>query len=199
MAIVISIISLIFVSGLQLLRNTGVYARKASADLVESLIERGRSSAASSRSITLVAIAEPGELAETSQANVGIFRVTEWQTGQPNVTAEMIQRWQPVETGVVFARGEVQSIRNILDESEITLSYFQGQREIQIQVHAIAFTPRGRLHWPVGSDPMLIRLAEGHYRPEEKKPTIHFHGPDQSSAETQIRIGRTFARSYRLN
>jgi prepilin-type N-terminal cleavage/methylation domain-containing protein len=199
MAIVLSIVSLIFVSGFQLLRNTGVYARKTSTDLLESLVERGRSSAASSRSVALLAILEPGELPEIDEASMGIFRVIEWETGQMAVTVEMLQRWQPVEPGIVFARGDEQSIRNAMDEPAITLKYLRGEDEIQIEVHALAFTPRGRLHWPVGSDPVLIRLAEGSYRGKRKNPVLHFQGDEPSVAETRIRIGRTLARSYRLN
>ena len=88
--------------------------------------------------------------------------------------------------------GSVSGLRNPLDEAAITMHFLAGNQPRQAQFHILAFTPRGALLWPAGSDPLALRIAEGNYRGG------HPCASTRSGAETRIRLGRTMARAYQF-
>jgi prepilin-type N-terminal cleavage/methylation domain-containing protein len=198
MLTVIAIIAILMAIGADLLRGTAAYSRRTAADDLSGMIDRARASAIASRSIVVIAIAEPGALAANdSLCRIGLFNVERWPDS-PNETIDGIRlgRWRTFKTGVVLLRGPVDGIDNPLDAPEITLSYgIHKQRTVKVR--AIAINSRGALHYPSGSSPVVLRVAEGNYRSGEPTPFPRGDGDDIS--ENLIRIGRVIARPYRID
>ncbi len=201
MIAVIAVMSILLVSGVSLLNGTGNQSRRAAADTLSGLVEQARTTAITSRSHIVLAIAEPGDLpADDNRYRLGLFEVPEWPTGTGtpgSLDATLLSRWQPVNPGVIFIGGTVDGIENPLDESKIGIRYGAGNREMEIKAHIIAFTPRGGLRLPAGSKPVVLRIAEGGFRGGRAVPDQN--GENRSIAETRIRIGRVIARPYRMN
>ncbi len=74
-----------------------------------------------------------------------------------------MNRWQTLNTGVVLIGDAVDGVPNPIDQSKVTINY-GGSKNLSIKVHAIAFNPRGGLHFPAGSTQIVFRIAEGGYR-----------------------------------
>ena len=109
----------------------------------------------------------------------------------------LIRRWQTLPTGVVLLGGEVNGVRNPLDEPQTTLRYRSGNKTLEVPVHLMVFGPRGGLLLPQGSDPIALRIAAGTYR--DGRPLSTSRATDRTAAETHLRIGRVVARPYRAN
>lgn len=198
MVVVIAIIVILMVAGLQVFGDSGGNSRKTATDAVTGLIEQARTTAITSRTTVVLAIAEPGDLPiKDGRCRIGLFRVPVWPADATSVDAVLIRRWQTLPAGVVLLGGEVDGVRNPLDEPQITLRYGTGAKALEISVHSLAFGPRGGLHWPSGSDPMALRIAEGAYRNGKASP--NFSGGNRTPAETRLKIGRIVARPYRTN
>ncbi len=199
--VVIAVMSVLLVSGVSLLGGTGPQSRRAAADLLSGLIEQGRTTAITSRSHVLLAIAEPGDLpAEDERFRAALFEVSEWPTGSgppARLDATLLNRWQTINSGVVLIGGTVDGVENPLDGSKIGIRYGAQNRETEIRVHAIAFTPRGGLKLPAGSQPVAFRVAEGGFRGGKAVPNRR--GDDGTITETRLRVGRVIARPYRLD
>lgn len=194
MVVVIAIITILMTAGIRILGGTSSQSRKSATDTVTGLIEQARTTAITSRSIIVMAIAEPGDLpASDNRCRVGLFRVPAWPADPTTVEAVLIRRWQTLPTGVVLFPGEVDGIRNPLDEDQITLRYRAGNKNIEVVAHAIAFGTRGGLHFPTGSDPVALRVIEGAYRNGAPSPN------SKPIAENRLKIGRVVARPYRTN
>jgi hypothetical protein len=201
MIVVIAVLALLLVSGVSLLGGTGGPSRKAAADLLSGLVEQGRTTAITSRRHVLLAVAGPDDLpAGDGRYRLALFKVDEWPEGSGTVeplNATLLNRWQAVNTGVIFIGGAVDGIDNPLDGPRTGIRYGVGGREMEISVHAIGFTPRGGLRLPAGSRPVVFRMAEGGYRGGRAVPDLR--GDDRSMIETRLRIGRVIARSYRMD
>jgi prepilin-type N-terminal cleavage/methylation domain-containing protein len=202
MMVVIAILVTLMTAGVSLLNGTGAQSRKTGTDMLTGLIEQARTTAITSRSYVVLAIAEPGDLpASDERCRIGLFKVNEvWPdaaaTPSP-LKCTLLNRWQTLNTGILLIPGDVAKLPNPLDEkSEITISY-GGTKNLSVKVHAIAFNSRGGLHYPAGSTPVAIRIAEGGYR--GGKATPNERGSEKSIAENRLKIGRVTARPYRID
>jgi len=202
MVTVIAILVTLMAAGVGLLNGTGSQSRKAGTDLLSGLIEQARTKAITSRSIVVLAIAEPGDLpAGDERCRVGLFSVAvdKWpdlSSGPATVKGVLLSRWQTLNTGLVLFGGEVGGVANPLDQGEITINY-GGTKNLSVKVHAIAFNSRGGLHHPPGSTPIVLRIAEGAYR--GGKASANERGTQKVISENRLRIGRVTARPYRFD
>jgi hypothetical protein len=92
--------------------------------------------------------------------------------------------------------GDVDGLDNPMDQSELTISY-GGDQPGTVQVHAIAFNSRGGLHYPAGSSPVALRIAEGNYR--DGKATPYQRGDSKIVSENCLQIGRVIGRAHRID
>jgi hypothetical protein len=198
MVAVIAILVILMTAGVSLLSGTGAQSRRAGPDWLTALVEQARTRAITSRSHIVLAIAEPGDLVNGDErCRIGMFRVDEWPTGATPVTSlngVLLNRWQTLDTGIALVGGQIDGVENPLDSPQITLAYGVGK---SVKVHAIAFSPRGGLHHPTGSTPVVMRLAEGNYRGGVATP--YLRGAAKTIAESRLKIGRVTARPYRID
>jgi len=195
--VVIAIIVILMVAGVQVLGGNDGPSRRTAADSITGLIEQARTTAITSRSAVALAIAEPGDLPITDgRCRVGLFRIG-GLSDDGTAAAVLIRRWQTLPTGVVLLGGEVNGVRNPLDEPQTTLRYRSGNNTLEVPVHLMVFGPRGGLLLPQGSDPIALRIAAGTYR--DGRPLSTSRATDRTAAETHLRIGRVVARPYRAN
>ncbi len=196
MVAVIAILVALMTAGVSLLNGTGSQSRKAGTDMLSGLIEQARTTAITSRSYVVLAIAEPGDLPSGDErCRLGLFKVDEeWsdasKTPSP-LKCTLLSRWQTLHTGIVL-------IPDALTSTEITLAY-GGSKNLSVKVHAIAFNSRGGLHYPAGSTPITVRIAEGGYRGSPPIATPNKRGPDKKISENRLKIGRVTARPYRID
>jgi hypothetical protein len=199
MVAVIAILVALMTAGVSLLNGTGAQSRRTGTDMMAGLIEQARTKAITSRSYVILAIAEPGDLPSGDErCRIGLFAVegSEPPTSLDGANVVLLNRWQMLNTGVVLIPGSVDGVENPLDLPQLTLRY-GGAKNLGVTVHAIAFNPRGGLHYPLGSTPVAFRIAEGNYR--GGKATPYQSGPRKSVAENRLKIGRVTARPYRLD
>jgi hypothetical protein len=203
MATVIAVMMILLLAGVGLLGGTGNQARRAGSDQLTGLIEQARTSAITTRSYVILAVAEPGDLpAGDSRCRLGLFKMPGWPDSQTSeISAILMSRWRTLENGVVLIGGAVGdgggALPNPLDGPELTIRYGAAGLERSIKVHAIAFNPRGGLHFPVGSHPVALRIAEGGYRNGVANPNRR--GDEQAISEKRLKIGRVTARPYRID
>lgn len=196
--VVIAILVTLMSVGVSLLNGTGSHSRKAGTDLFAGLIEQARTTAITSRCYVVLAIAEPGDLpTEDGRCRVGLFKVETWPDDLSNpVKCVPLSRWRPLEAGVVLIGGRVDGVENLLDGDEFTIEY-GATKPLAAKVHAIAFNARGGLHYPAGSSPVAVRIAEGNYR--SGKPVAFPRGAAGGVTENRLKIGRITARPYRID
>lgn len=200
MVAVIAIMIALMTAGVSLLNGNGSQSRKAATDQLTGLIEQAKSTAITTRSFVVLAIAEPGDLPSGDQkCRVGLFKVEEWPAGSENapvLKGVLLNRWQVLETGIAIVGDKVDGIMNPIDETEVTMEY-GGTKNLSVVVHAIAFNARGSLHYPLGSAPIALRIAEGSYR--NGKATPFLRGPAKTATENRLKIGRITARPYSID
>jgi prepilin-type N-terminal cleavage/methylation domain-containing protein len=204
MLAVIAVIGIMLVAGVRILGDTGSQARRAAGDTLTGLIEQARTTAITSRSFVILALAEPGDLpAGDNQCRLGLFKVDEWpDQGAGVIPAVQMSRWKTLENGVVLIGGDaggaiIEPLPNPLDAPQLRISYGRDGGMRTVEAHAIAFNPRGGLHYPKGSRPVQLRIAEGAYRNGQAFPTRR--GEGRTIAENHLKIGRVIARPYRTN
>jgi type II secretory pathway pseudopilin PulG len=195
---VIAVILLLMVAGIRLLGGTSSQAKKSATDACSGLIEQARATAITSRSYVVLAIAEPGDLpADDERCMLGLFKLAQWPTSAAAIDGILLRRWQALPNGIVLLPGAVKGLRNPRDEPETTIRYQSGRQVIEGRFHILAFNPRGGLHWPAGSDPLTLRIAEGAYR--DRQPSANTRGSDRKVVENTLKIGRLTARPYRFD
>lgn len=201
MVAVIAILIALMTAGVSLLNGTGTQSRRAATDMITGMIEQAKSTAVTSRSYVVLAIAEPGDLPSGDErCRIGLFKVEEWPDSSgstPDLKGVLLSRWQSINTGVVLLGGDVKGVTNPIDEPQITMNYGTGSKPQVITVHAIAFNSRGGLHYPLGSSPIALRIAEGGYR--NGKATANLKGPKKGATENRLKIGRVTARPYPID
>lgn len=203
MVAVIAILVTLMTAGVSLLNGSGAQSRKAGTDMLTGLIEQARTTAITSRSHVVLAIAEPGDLpAGDERCRIGLFKVNEeWPDASATpspLKCTLLNRWQTLNTGIVLIPGDVDGVANPLDQSEVTISY-GGTKNLSVKVHVIAFNSRGGLHYPAGSAPIALRIAEGGYRGPQKKATPNKRANQETITENRLKIGRVTARPYRID
>ncbi len=204
MVAVIAILATLMTAGVSLLSNTGIQSRKTGTDMLSGLIEQARTKAITSRSNILLVIAEPGALpAQDERCRIGMFKVPDnWLENSTTVqNAELLSRWQTLNTGIVLIPGDVTqdkvTIPNpIKPNKKISITY-GGTKNLKVNAYAIAFNSRGGLSYPVGSTPVVLRIAEGGYRGGEAKPNKR--GDEGIVTESRLNIGRVTARPYQID
>lgn len=202
MVAVIAVVVILLIAGVNLIGNTSAQARKAASDQIAGLIEQARTTAIASRATVVLAIAEPGDLPATDErCRLGLFRVEgEWnpETATGPVSATLLSRWKPLETGVVLLGADqaagADTLINPLSAAELTVSY-KTNKTYSVKIHALAFNSRGGLLYPTGSTPANLRIAEGGYRGGKASPNKR----GNTVAENLLRIGRVTARPYRID
>lgn len=201
MVAVIAVVVILLIAGVNLIGNTSAQARKAASDQITGLIEQARTTAIASRATVILAVAEPGDLPATDErCRLGLFRVEgEWnpESATGPVTAVLLSRWKPLETGVVLLGKDdsgTSTAVNPLSADELNISY-KTNKTYTIKVHALAFNSRGGLMYPVGSTPANLRIAEGGYRGGKASPNKR----GNIVAENTLRVGRITARPYRID
>jgi len=204
MSVVIAILLILMTAGISLMNGTGAQARRAGTDMLTGMIEQARTTAITSRSNVILAIAEPGDLPATDErCRIGLFKVLgekDWpsNTSAP-IKAVLLNRWRILETGVALIGEDVEGLHNPIGKTsdEISIEYGPSNRPLTIKVNAIAFNPRGGLVHPMGSIPVVFRIAEGGYRSGGPKPNIRAGAAGPS--ENRLKIGRVTARPYRID
>jgi len=201
MVTVIAILVILMTSGLSLLSGSGSQSRKAGTDMISGLIEQARTIAITTRTDVVVAIAEPGDLpGGDERCRLGLFRLRKPVAGAPTPTTDkydLIARWQTLNTGVVLLGGEVDKIRNPIDEKQVNIIYGPSAKEITLNAQIIKINTRGKLILPEGSDPIVFRIAEGGYRGGQAKANVRSGAAKVS--ENLLKIGRVTARPYRID
>lgn len=193
---VTAVLSILLLVAARLLGDYGFHARKAGADMIAGLVDQARAAAVSSRSRVILAVAEPGDLPATGKrCHLALFRVESWpeRAGDP-VKAALIRRWQALESGVVLLDGGAGGVSNLLDEEQLTILYGRNHGQ-SVHAHAMVIHPHGGLHYPQGSSPVAIRIAEGGYQGGTAIPRRR--GESRTIAENLLKIGRVTARAYR--
>jgi prepilin-type N-terminal cleavage/methylation domain-containing protein len=195
--VTISILVILLSAGVALLGGTGSQSRKSATDLITGMIEQARTTAVTTRSNVVLAIAEPDDLpgANDKRCRIGLFKVEGWTDdfSEP-ISATLMTRWRILENNVVLIGGQVEDgLSNPLDGDKVTLKYGKGQ----VSARVIVFNPRGGLRYPSGSRPIVMRIAEGAYR--DGKATPNRRAGSGTIPENQIKIGRVTARPYRID
>lgn len=203
MVTVIAILVTLMTAGVGLLNGTGTQSRRAGTDMLTGLIEQARTTAINSRAYVVLAIGEPGDLpAGDGRCRIGLFRVNdEWpdaSTTPVPLKCTLLNRWQTLNSGIVLIPGDVNGVANPLDQPEITINY-GGTKNLSVRVHVISFNARGGLHYPAGSTPIALRIAEGNYRGTPPKATPNKRASQQTITEDRLKIGRVTARPYRID
>jgi type II secretory pathway pseudopilin PulG len=198
MVVVIAVLMILIAAGVSLLNGTTSQSRKAGVDLLTGMIEQARSAAITSRSYVVLAVAEPGDLpAGDERCRLGLFRVETWpDSTKETVPGVLMSHWQTMASGIVLIGGEVSGVGNPMDAAELTISYGTAM-PLTVKVHAIAFNACGGLHYPAGSTPVAMRIAEGGYR--GGKATANRRGESGIITENRLKIGRVTARPYRID
>ena len=136
MVVVVGILMVLLTMGISLSNGTGRNARKVDTDKLLGLIEQARIAAITSRCYIVLGIAEP-EFDE--RYRIGLFKVDEWPDTPIipfKLKGKLLNRWQNLNTGIALIGGDVEEIKNLLDEPKITLIY--GEHFI----HTVEFTFR---------------------------------------------------------
>lgn len=196
--VTITIISILMVTAVSLMGDNSPKARRATSDLLSSMVEQGRSRAITTHSKVLLAVAEPGDLPiDDSSCRLALFKLTEFDEKTGRAKGELLRRWDVVTGGVALVGGEVDGFRNVMDNREVELTYSARGKDFTIRVHGLVFNPRGGRLWPVGSAPVVLRVAEGGYRGDTKKASANKRGG--KIAEDRLKIGRVIARPQRFD
>ena len=146
MVAVIAILVTLMSAGISLVNGTGSQSRRAGTDLLSGLIEQARTTAITSRSHVILAIAEPGDLPEIDErCRISLFRVDEeWPDAAATpapLKCTQLNRWQMLNPGVVLLPGDAAG-SNPLNRNEITIVY-GGDKNLSAKVHVLAFNSRG--------------------------------------------------------
>ncbi len=199
---VIAVLATLLTVGVNLLDGAGSRSHKTATDTLTGLIEQARSAAITSRSCVVLAIAEPGDLPENDACcRIGLIKLEadQWpdpESPPPELSGVLLNRWQTLNSGIVLIGGEVDGVANPLDEPQVSIRY-KGTRAPAVRVHAVAFNGRGGLHYPSGSAPVALRIAEGAYRGGKAVPIMR--GGRKAIAGDRLKIGRVTARPYRID
>jgi hypothetical protein len=110
---------------------------------------------------------------------------------------DQLVSWQKLGTGVILLGGKADDVRNPLDEPKMSITYGPPDEEKTVNGHALSINPRGALVLPKGSDPVVLRIAEGAYRNGKASPNMR--GVGKSVSENRLKIGRVTARAYQAD
>lgn len=198
MVAVMGVLAMLCVTGFSLMHGTGCQSRKAALDLLAGAIEQARAAAITSRSYVVLAVAEPGDLPTGDErCRLGMFAVATWpDAATDTVRGELLARWQTFDSGIALLGGEVAGVENPMDRPKLTIASDTAQPRI-LTVHALVFNPRGGLHYPPGSMPVAMCIAEGCYRGGQATP--YRRGAAAGITASCLKISRVTSHSYRID
>lgn len=198
MVAVMGLLVMLSVAGISLLHGTGSQSRKTALDLLAGMVEQARTTAITSRSYVVLAVVEPGDLpGGDERCRLGLFAVASWpEAATDTVRGVPLARWQTLATGIALLGGAVDGVDNPMDRPKLTLAMEMAQPQI-ITVHALVFNPRGGLHYPPGSMPVAMRIAEGCYLGGQATP--YRRGDSAGITASCLKIGRVTSHSYRID
>jgi prepilin-type N-terminal cleavage/methylation domain-containing protein len=198
MAAALAILAILMTAGVSLMGSSGPRARAASVEKLAAMIERARAAAITRRCHIVLAIAGPGDLPGVDEhCRIGLFQVDAWpESSSDELHARPLGRWQSLDSGTVLIGGTVDGLENPLDAENLEI-IAAGAKTIDVRTHALAFNPHGGLHHPPGSAPVILRVAEGHYRNGRALP--HRRADSGGYHESILKIGRVTARAHRLD
>jgi prepilin-type N-terminal cleavage/methylation domain-containing protein len=204
MVVVMAIITTLMIAGTSLLSGRGPQSRRTGTDMLCGLIEHARTTAMTTHSEILIAIAEPGDLpGSDGHARIGLFRKIV-STASKSITTvdhyDRISRWQIFQTGVVILGGkpavtQLDGAQNPMDEPK--QEFIDSRQNLKMTMHAISINAGGSVIIPDGSGSIFFRISEGSYRDGKAIPNI----PKgmQVTPENLLKIGRVIARPYQIN
>ena len=193
-----AVMALLFSVGIHALGNSAAQARQVATASVIGMLEQARATAITSRCVVVLALAEPNDLPTSdTRCRLGLFKIRDWPAAPTTLDGTLVGRWQTLPAGVVMLPGSVNGLRNPRDEPPTTIRYLAAKQPVTACFHLLAFSPRGALLWPPGTDPLALRIAEGAYR--NGQPTPNTHGSSHQVAENLLQIGRLTARPYQFD
>ncbi|TAG09132.1 MAG: type II secretion system protein [Verrucomicrobia bacterium] len=200
MLTVVAIVSILMVSGISLLKDTGAQSRRAGTEMLIGMIEQARYQAMVTRRDVILAILEPNDLPlgrTDNQLRIGMFSVNETDPTEKEterVPHTQLQRWRSFNTGIILGSGQYDGMSNPMDAAQIPITYKRGATRESITVHALVFNSRGRLTYPAGSTPLILRIAAGTYR--DNRPVVNAPNDGSPLPETRVKLGRITARPF---
>lgn len=137
--------------------------RRMACDQLIAMVERARTIAVVRRSTVVLGLDSPdGSGPRDAVGRVALFQIGSWPCERDeSLPAEMLTRWLPMGRGVVFHAGAVDGMVNPIDEEPCSLKLGPDGGDC-IKVKALVFDKSGRLVYPEGLLPAVLRLAEGH-------------------------------------
>jgi prepilin-type N-terminal cleavage/methylation domain-containing protein len=188
--VVIAIVVILLGAGLSLFGRSRGHALRTGTEQFASLVEQARTSAITRRRPVVLAIAEPGvgDFGD-DRCRVGLFELDKWRPGEAN-DGRLIQRWQPLPTGIALVGGEVDTLANVKDEDKVSLTWKAGNASAEMP--ALVFGPRGGLIGPAGSESVVVTFAAGVYRDGQVVVT----GKERGKV---VRVGRVVARPWLMD
>ena len=181
----LAVIAMLLAAGIPLLGTNAARQWRAATDMTSGLIDQARTTAIASRATILLAIIDPADLEMNDDiCRIGLFKVNAWPDDGP-IEATRLGRWHTLPSGTIIAGGTVDGLRNPRDEAGLDIRC--GDQTLH--AHALAFTPRGGLRWPQGSDSVVLSIAEGGYRNGKANA--------RSRPRNHLKIGRVTARPLR--
>lgn len=198
MVAVVAVLVILLTAGVSLMKGTGAQARLAGTDMLAGMIEQARTCAITTRSYVILAVAEPGDLPTGDErCRLGLFQVETWPDSPSEaVEGVLMTRWRTLENGIALIGGATDGVPNPLSGPQLTVSY-GASKAMRVNVHCLAFNSRGGLHFPAGSTPVAMRIAEGSYR--DGKATPYLSAGGAAVIENRLKIGRVIARAYRID
>ncbi len=202
---VIAIIVILLVAGVGLMGGSGAQARRSAADMLTGMIEQARTTAITTRSHVMLAVAEPGDLTNPDQrCRIGLIKVKVWPDNPgtsvientPDNEVVLLGRWKTLENGVIIWGGNPPNhagVVNPMDKDELSLKLRANQPSFR--VHAIVFDSRGGLVYPVQRAQVLMRVAEGGYRDGRAQANKRGEG----IPENLLKVGGVTGRPYRID
>ena len=196
MMAVIAVLVILLAAGLNRISNSASHAVKTNADLLAALIDQARTTAITSHSCVLLAIAEPADLpTRDPRCHLAIFKLHD---EAPDLTANpkavMAGRWHPLDANIALLGGNADDNGNPMDAAKLTM-ISDSPLQSTVKVHAIAFNPSGRLIYPPGAAPVTLRVAECVYQHGDAKPIRR----NPATNDIRLKIGRVSARTYRID
>lgn len=169
--------------------------RRMACDQLIAMLERARTIAVVRRSPVVLGLDLPdGSNQPGAVARVALFQIDAWPCeGDEALPAVMLTRWLLMGRGVVFHAGAVEGMGNPIDEAPWRLKPEHGGAE-GISVKVLVFDETGRLVYPEGALPVVLRLTEGRF--VGGRAVVMERGGPGLVAEDWVSVGRHSGRPH---
>jgi len=169
--------------------------RRVACEQLIAMVERARATAVVRRSPVILGLDPPsGSGLRDRGGRVALFQVDSWPCERDAaLPAVMLTRWHAIGRGVVFHAGAVEGMGNPIDEAPWRLDLGSGAGG-GIGVNALVFDASGRLVYPEGVLPAVLRLAE--VSCASGQAVVAEKGVSDAVAEDWVRVGRHSGRPH---